>query len=122
MSANISCHVAKLNDPLTAAEMIDDAIRECYVQSRPVYITLPTDNVTKKVEGTRLQQPIDLRMPPNDQDQENYVVEQILRHLKAAKKPVILVDACTIRHRVREKLGSDICIADNARPSTKCTP
>ena len=42
MSKDISCAVAKLNDPYEAATLIDNAIRECWLQSRPVYITLPT--------------------------------------------------------------------------------
>lgn len=101
MSANISCVVAALDDPSQAANAIDHAIRECYIQSRPAYITLPTDMVEKKVEGERLDTPIDLSYPANDEEQEEYAVEQILKHLQAAKKPIILVDACAIRHRVR---------------------
>lgn len=103
MSANISCVVAELNDPAQAANLIDHAIRECYIQSRPANITLPTDMVEKKVEGQRLDTPIDLNFPPNDEEQENYVVEQILKHLHAARNPIILVDACAIRHRVSDR-------------------
>ena len=85
---------------MTAADLIDHAIRECYLQSRPVYITLPTDSVTKKVEGERLKSPLDLSFPPNDEELERFVVNEVLKLLHAAKKPVILVDACAIRHRV----------------------
>lgn len=100
MSANISCNIARLGDASTAADLIDNAIRECYIQSRPAYISFPTDLVTKKVEGARLKKSIDLSVPPNEQEKEDYVVDVILRYLKAAKKPCILVDACAIRHRV----------------------
>ncbi|KAI2602948.1 pyruvate decarboxylase [Hypoxylon fragiforme] len=100
MSASISCAVAKLNDPAEIANQIDHVLRECYLRSRPVYIMFPTDMVEKKVEGERLETEIDLREPANDADRENYVVEVILKYLHAAERPVILVDACAIRHRV----------------------
>ena len=104
MSHDISCAMAKLNDPHEAAGLIDHAIRECWVQSRPVYITLPTDMVQKKIEGDRLQTPIDLSYPSNLPEKEDYVVDVVLKYLHAAKNPVILVDACAIRHRVLDEV------------------
>ena len=100
MSKNISCAMAKLNDPYEAATLIDHTIRECWVQSRPVYITLPTDMVQKKVEGERLKTPLDLSFRANEEEREDYVVDVVLKYLHEAKNPVILVDACAIRHRV----------------------
>ena len=99
MSRDITCAIAKLDDPHEAPTLIDHAIRECWVQSRPVYITLPTDMVQKKVEGERLKKPLDLSYPQNEQEKEDYVVDVVLKYLQAAKNPVILVDACAIRHR-----------------------
>ncbi|KAL8635852.1 MAG: hypothetical protein Q9228_006698 [Teloschistes exilis] len=104
MSKNISCAMAKLTDPHEAATLIDHAIRECWIQSRPVYITLPTDMVQKKVEGERLKTPLDLEYPPNQADKEDYVVDVILKYLHAAKNPIILVDACAQRHRVLDEV------------------
>ena len=104
MSQNISCAMAKLNDPHDAAGLIDNAIRECWVQSRPVYITLPTDMVQKKIEGERLKTPIDLSYPKNPPEKEDYVVDVILKYLHEAKNPVILVDACAIRHRALDEV------------------
>ena len=100
MSTEISCAVAKLDDPYAAPILIDHAISQCYLKSRPVYITLPTDMVQKKVEGERLKEPLDLQIPPNNREKEDYVVEVVLKYLHAAKNPVILVDACASRHRV----------------------
>lgn len=104
MSRNITCTMAKLNDPSDAASLIDNAIRECWVQSRPVYITLPTDMAQKKVEGERLKTPIDLSYPSNEPEKEDYVVDVVLRYLHAAKSPIILVDACAIRHKVLDEV------------------
>ncbi len=103
MNSEISVAMAKLNDPYEAAALIDNALRECWVQSRPVYITLPTDMVQKKIEGARLKTPIDLSFAKNDPEKEDYVVDVVLKYLHAAKNPVILVDACAIRHRVLEE-------------------
>lgn len=103
MSAGISCAVGKLTDASDAAEKIDHVLRECYLQSRPVYITLPTDIVQKKVEGERLQTPIDLSPAHVEEEKEEYVVGVVLKYLAAAKNPVILVDACAIRHRALEE-------------------
>ena len=104
MNRDVSCALAKLTDSHEAATLIDHAIRECWVQSRPVYITLPTDMVQKKIEGQRLQTPIDLNYPPNQPEKEDYVVDVILKYLHAAKNPIILVDACAIRHRVLDEV------------------
>jgi pyruvate decarboxylase len=103
MSASISVVVAKLTDPHEAAGQIDHALKECYLQSRPVYISLPTDMVQKKVEGARLKTKIDLSIPQNDPEKEDYVVDVVLKYLTEAKNPVILVDSCAIRHRVLDE-------------------
>ncbi|KAG5952434.1 hypothetical protein E4U57_006152 [Claviceps arundinis] len=100
MNTEISCDVAKLNNPSEIADQIDHALRQCWVRSRPVYITLPTDMAQAKVEGARLSQPIDLSEPINEKEQEDYVVDVILKYLNSAKNPMLLVDACAIRHRV----------------------
>lgn len=99
MSREISCAVSMLNNQHEAAVLIDNAIRECYLKSRPVYISLPSDMVQRKIDGDRLNTPLDLEFAPNDQEAEDYVVDVVLKYLHEAKNPVILVDACAIRHR-----------------------
>lgn len=100
MSETISVYVALLNNPSQIARQIDTALRECWIKSRPVYIGLPTDMVQEKVEGARLDTPIDLSLSPNDQESENYLVNVVLSYLEQARKPRILVDACASRFRV----------------------
>ncbi|KAH6653746.1 thiamine diphosphate-binding protein [Truncatella angustata] len=100
MSKSVSVEIAKLNNPAEIAAQIDHALRECYLKSRPVYIMWPTDMVTIKVEGARLDTPIDLEEAKNEVEREDYVVDVILKYLHQAKNPVLLVDACAIRHRV----------------------
>lgn len=104
MSAPISADIARLTNAHEAAAQIDNALQVCWMKSRPVYIALPTDMVYKKVDGDRLKTPINLSMPPNEPEKEKYVVDVVLKYLQAAKNPVILVDACAIRHRVLEEV------------------
>ncbi|PHH58524.1 hypothetical protein CDD81_5485 [Ophiocordyceps australis] len=104
MSASISCDVARLNNPAEIANQIDHALRQCYICSRPVYIMLPTDMVQAKIEGHRLDTHLDLSEPGNDAQKEDYVVDVVLKYLGAAKRPIILVDACAIRHRVLDEV------------------
>ncbi|KAJ9604065.1 hypothetical protein H2200_011588 [Cladophialophora chaetospira] len=103
IAAHVTVEVAKLTDPRDIAAQVDHALRECYLQSRPVYLTLPTDMVRRKVEGQRLKTKLDLSPHKNDPDKEDYVVDVVLRYLTKAKNPVILVDSCAIRHRVLEE-------------------
>ena len=104
MSKNISCELTKLMDPSHIADQIDHTLRQCWLHSRPVYIMLPTDMAQKKVEGARLRIPIRLSEHKNDPESEDYVVDVVLKYLHAAKDPVILVDACAIRHRVLDEV------------------
>ncbi|KAH8727277.1 thiamine diphosphate-binding protein [Phaeosphaeriaceae sp. PMI808] len=99
MSKEISCAVSMLNNQHEAAMLIDNAIRECILHSRPVYISLPSDMVQQKIDGDRLNTPLELEYPPNDQEAEDYVVDVVLKSLHAAKNPVIVVDGCAIRQR-----------------------
>lgn len=100
MASNVACDVARLNRPAEIADQIDHALRECWIRSRPVYLLLPTDMVEREVEGERLKQEIDLDEPKTDDEREDYVVDVVLRSLYEAKRAVVLVDACAIRHRV----------------------
>ena len=100
ISQQISVATVMLNNTFEVPALIDYAITECYLKSRPVYIALPSDIVTKKVEGERLKTRLNLEFPPNDEEKENYVVGVVLKYLREARNPIILVDACAIRHRV----------------------
>ena len=104
MNAPISAELCNLNNPSTIAAQIDHCLRQCIIKSRPVYIMLPSDMVQKKVEGLRLRAPLDLSLPANPPDKEEYVTDEVLKDLYAAKKPIILVDACAVRHNVLDEV------------------
>ncbi|KAG8845462.1 Pyruvate decarboxylase 1 [Tulasnella sp. 330] len=104
MSRHISETMAFLNDPVTAGKEIDRALKACYTSSKPVYITLPTDVVTKEISAEALNTPIDLSLDPNNPEVEADVLETIVKELYSANKAVILVDACAVRHRVLDEV------------------
>ncbi|OJD17884.1 hypothetical protein AJ78_02056 [Emergomyces pasteurianus Ep9510] len=100
MNRHVSCAVAILDDPSTAAAMVDHALRTCILKSRPVYISLPSDMVQAQVDGDRLKYPIDLSVPPNDHTRESHVVDAITKLLQSARRPALLVDLLALRHHV----------------------
>jgi len=52
--------------------------------------------VAEKVDGGRLDTPLDLT-PPHDPSTEKEIVQKILEELYKAKNPMILVDVLTAR-------------------------
>ncbi|OJD25367.1 hypothetical protein ACJ73_03258 [Blastomyces percursus] len=108
MSRHVSCAVAILDDPSSAAAMVDNALRTCILKSRPIYISLPTNMVQAKVDGDRLKYPIDLSVPPNDHKRESHVVDMITKLLKTAKRPALLVDLLAIRHHATDEINEFI--------------
>jgi pyruvate decarboxylase len=101
MAAPVAVGIAELTDAGTAAEKIDEVLTRAWLLSRPVYVWLPTDLVKQEVEGARLEEiPLKIgKYVENDTEKEKYVTEVVLKHLTEAKNPMVLVDACTMRHR-----------------------
>ncbi|RDW56573.1 hypothetical protein BP6252_14078 [Coleophoma cylindrospora] len=97
---------ANLNDPLTACALIDATLRECILQSGPVYIELPTDMVSVQVSGEGLSTPIDLEVPANDPETEEAIITQVLERIYAAKQPHIIVDGFCSSYGYREEANA----------------
>ena len=111
MSRPISVTQAYLDNPLSAPAEFDRAIREAYVQARPAYVLVPTDivpkkvscmplNVAKLIQAELLNKSVDFSLPENDPETEEDVLSTVLDMLYKAKNPVIVADACCIRHHV----------------------
>ncbi|KAJ9655313.1 hypothetical protein H2198_005768 [Neophaeococcomyces mojaviensis] len=95
MYAKLTVAQANLTDPSTAPSMIDNTLRQCVLQSRPVYIELPTNMVKQKVSARSLKFPLNLSIPHNDEGFEDAEVELILARIYASKQPFIIVDGFT---------------------------
>lgn len=100
MAENVSGASYVLNDPEKAAETIDHAIHNAYVHQRPVYLAIPSNTPSWKLDASRLETPIDLSIEPNDPEVESEVIDTIVEMIEKAERPLVLVDACARRHDV----------------------
>ncbi|KKY28027.1 putative pyruvate decarboxylase [Diplodia seriata] len=88
---------AELDDINTAPAEIDRVIRECFIQSRPVYIFLPLDLSQETVPASLLSTPLSLT-PAIDASAQSAAASAILAALRAAANPSVFVDCLTQRH------------------------
>ncbi|KAF5392321.1 hypothetical protein D9757_001403 [Collybiopsis confluens] len=94
-----------LNDQSTAAAEIDRVLSDCVIQSRPVYIALPTDIAHTKISSERLQIPLPRIPAPNSASSEAAVVEEIVKLIEESQGDVaILVDVGTVRHNTVDEV------------------
>lgn len=87
-----------------APRRIDDALSDCLISSRPVYIGLPMAYAKCLVEGKLLQSPVFKAVPRNDPKKEEHVAEVILRYLVSANDPVIIVDGGVIKQAIQSQV------------------
>ncbi|KAF8158340.1 thiamine diphosphate-binding protein [Crassisporium funariophilum] len=96
---------AELLNTSDAASLIDQAITTCITKARPVYLTLPTDMVYPEISSERLSIPLSRDPPTNHPQTEDFVVALINERVSEAEGDVVvLVDACVIRHGVRNEV------------------
>lgn len=107
MSERIACLVTDLRHSGASVRAIDEAIRECLVRSRPVYIYIPVDMVFSKVDGEVLKELIDLELPYDEREGAE-VLQLVLKDLDSAKRPAILVDHDAIMYKVSRLRVSNI--------------
>jgi pyruvate decarboxylase len=99
MYKHVTVAQANLTDPSTAASMIDRTLRECILQSRPVYIELPTNMVAAKISASLLQTPISTEHD-SDEGFEDTEVDTILSKIYSSKQPFIIVDGFASRYGI----------------------
>lgn len=119
---------ANLTDANTAAAEIDRVLTECLLmvrllllaqclvsrsnvspKARPVYLMLPTDIAYVRIPAARLNTPLNIEPPLNDPETEEFVLDEIVKLVEAAQDDVIiLVDACAIRHGVKQEV-EELC-------------
>lgn len=83
-------------------------------QARPVYLTLPTNIVDELIPSASLATPLKSTQPDNEAATEKFVLKEIAKLAKLAQTEgeqdgiVILLDACSIRHHVRDEV-KELC-------------
>ncbi|KAJ3738731.1 pyruvate decarboxylase [Lentinula detonsa] len=94
-----------LNDPQTAAAEIDRVLSDCILQSRPVYIALPTDVAYIKISHERLSVPLPRLPVQNNGLSEAVVIEEIVKLVEQAQGDVVvLVDVGAVRYNAVEEV------------------
>lgn len=94
----ITCDVAVLDNPATAAAEIARVLRSAALYSLPVYIEVPRDLV-----GVEIGVVSRLPEPAIDAEALAECAEEVLRRLRAARQPVIMVDIETRRYNVESQ-------------------
>lgn len=97
----ITCDAAILDDPARAPADIARVLRSALDYSRPVYLELPRDLVTAECGKV----PVLARTPPDPEALEE-CAEDVLARLRAAERPVLLVDIELRRYGVEEKVAA----------------
>ncbi|KAL1950660.1 hypothetical protein VTO73DRAFT_5784 [Trametes versicolor] len=94
-----------LNNKDTAAAEIDRVLTECLVMARPVYLMLPTDVAYQRISAKRLQTPLNIEPPANDEETEEFVLNEIIKLVEEAENDaILLIDACAVRHGVKQEV------------------
>lgn len=102
---NVTIAQAILMNKAQAAVEIDRILTECITNARPVYLTIPMDLTSEKISAKRLKVELSRAPPPNDPNVESYVLDEIMELVDDAKQDVVvLVDACAIRHDLRQEV------------------
>ncbi|GAW13312.1 hypothetical protein ANO14919_026930 [Xylariales sp. No.14919] len=94
MAAPVTVAQVNLKDPRTSPELIDHALRQCLLHSRPVYIQVPVDMVSVPVSAEPLQSQISVPLTERTAYSDG-VIDKILGRIYEAKQPIILVDGET---------------------------
>ncbi|KAK1982856.1 thiamine pyrophosphate enzyme [Colletotrichum cereale] len=92
MQAHVTVAQADLRDALRAPGQIDEALKQCLVQSRPVYIEFPQDLVAVPVSADQLQIPIRAPEDHMTAPATQAALAAVLEKMRKAKQPMILVD------------------------------
>jgi indolepyruvate decarboxylase len=96
----ITCDQALLDDPGQAPEQIARVLRNCIVQSRPVYFELPRDRVFDACEPVQ-------RLPEPDYDPEavSACADEMMERIAHAARPVMMVGVEVRRFRVEAQVA-----------------
>ncbi|GME75909.1 unnamed protein product [Ambrosiozyma monospora] len=108
-----------IDDIETAPFEFDRMFKTAVVTKRPVYIALPSNFVEMTVPAALLEYKIDMTLPPNDPEVEDECISVIEKMVVEAENPVILVDACALRHEVQNLVAK---LADETQFPIFATP
>ncbi|KAJ5554707.1 hypothetical protein N7513_004666 [Penicillium frequentans] len=98
MVEHISVASTVLLDVKSATSEIDRVLNAMLYYSRPVYIGVPVDVGPQMINSGLLKSSLQITLPGNNSELESKAIVEIIRLLRLAKQPVILIDGGAIRH------------------------
>ena len=104
MFEEVTCDQVILDDPATAPEAIARVLRNCILESRPVYIEVPRDRVFDECEAV----PVLELEPEIDAEALAACSEEILESIRGALSPVMMVGVEIRRYGLEDEV-MDLC-------------
>ncbi|EEY20980.1 pyruvate decarboxylase [Verticillium alfalfae VaMs.102] len=109
MYASVTVAQARLDCPATAPRSVDEVLRACLVESRPVYIELPSDMAAAKVP--RPMAVTDLWTSTTSAGFWVDKAQVLCSMIAEAKRPMILVDGFAARFHIRKEINQLVRIS-----------
>lgn len=98
ISKPLSAATAYLMDDANFTKEVDRVIEVCWKTKLPVYLYVPLDAADILIDAKRLDQPLDLTINNDGQEQsEEEVINTTIDAINKAQKPCLLVDLWTSR-------------------------
>lgn len=106
MSHKVSCLTVSIDDAQTAPALIEEAIRTCWIQSRPVSIYIPCDMFRLPIpcHSLRKQPVLDRQFPLDNVRAFEQLIDTATKEIRQATNPVILVGGYGIQNGAKQEL------------------
>ena len=109
MAKHVTCEQALLHEfenATEAAEWYDEVLEQSVSQSKPVYVSIPSDMWESPLPAGSLESPLRVTPPFNDRSDERWVENQLLYMLREAQNPLIIADGlsypCNLQPEINE--------------------
>lgn len=109
--AELTEMAVRLDNPTSAPDLIDAALRACITASRPVYIELPTSTALLPCRALP-DEPLVPAPPPQSARSLGEAVDAIVGHMKAAKRLVLMGGVEVGRYGLHDRFERLVELAD----------
>lgn len=103
MYKHVTVAQADLSDPRTATALLDAALAQCLLHSRPIYLQIPVDMVAVPVSSAILETPIEILRATSSAN-EAPAISLVKDRMSKAEKPAIYVDGESLAYGILEEL------------------
>lgn len=111
MFQNVTVAQADLVNVAEIPEQIDEVLMEAVRQSRPVYLSLPSDVIPLPVAATPLKDPLGSRKPPTKSTDLEAFVDLICEKITSAQRPLILADGLCFPFDIAEEVSKLVAVS-----------